>query len=343
MCPARNQHCHLCGRIGHFRAACFSRTGRGGRDRQRQVFEVENKLRDSVSGTSVSRAGNRHSPEYFLGTVHSVRHENRETDIETVIETVREGQCDCSETVRDLSHGDDGLCDAVRYKTDDVVDPVSNNGNQVDSECNDGVDPSVNSIGSESAGWRTTLMVNGTQVAFKIDTGADVSVISEQTYRSLRVKPKLRSSTIKLTTPGGNLPYVGQFIARSEVGEMMCHHRIFVVKNITNNLLNGSTASRLGLVMRLSDQKKGDDDKLHTSNHSDEGVYEVKEGYGEVQCKPVRIKLVEGAEPYSVQTPRRIPVHIMPKVEEELNRLEKNGIIGKITEPILSGAARWCQ
>jgi len=166
--------------------------------------------------------------------------------------------------------------------------------------------------------WQASVLINGTPCDFKIDTGADVSIISEEIFKGLKVKPKLKQSSVVLSTPGGNLKHSGQFIARTQLGGKVFHHRVFVVKEISNNLLCGSTATRLGLVQRLFEV-------AHDSE------------FGKLDCNPVSIRLIADAEPYSVFTPRRVPVHILPKVEQELNRLEQHGITMKITEP-----TEWC-
>lgn len=59
--------------------------------------------------------------------------------------------------------------------------------------------------------------------------------------------------------------------------------------------------------------------------------------FGLVKCEPVRITLTEGAKPYCLTTARRIAFPLMPKVEAELNRLEKEGIIEKVEKP-----TDWC-
>ena len=53
--------------------------------------------------------------------------------------------------------------------------------------------------------------MNGRTVDFKIDTGADVSVISKEVYDSLQPRPRLRQSDAILRSPGGTLPYLGMF------------------------------------------------------------------------------------------------------------------------------------
>ena len=48
---------------------------------------------------------------------------------------------------------------------------------------------------SDTAAWKVELKVNRRLLTFKIDTGADFSIMDESTYHSLRPKPRLNSVT----------------------------------------------------------------------------------------------------------------------------------------------------
>ena len=58
---------------------------------------------------------------------------------------------------------------------------------------------------------------------------------------------------------------------------------------------------------------------------------------GLLNCEPVKIELTNDAEPYSANTPRRVPFPLLPRVEKELKRMLNLGIIEEVTEP-----TDWC-
>uniref|UniRef100_A0A1A8F641 Gypsy retrotransposon integrase-like protein 1 n=1 Tax=Nothobranchius korthausae TaxID=1143690 RepID=A0A1A8F641_9TELE len=58
---------------------------------------------------------------------------------------------------------------------------------------------------------------------------------------------------------------------------------------------------------------------------------------GLLNCPPVKIELRPDATPYSISTPRRVPFPLLPRVEEELKRMQLLGIIEEVQE-----ATDWC-
>ena len=63
---------------------------------------------------------------------------------------------------------------------------------------------------------------------------------------------------------------------------------------------------------------------------------ELFKGPGKLKdsCK---IKLREGATPFTLTTPRHVPIPLLSKVKEELQRMESMGVITRIDEP-----TEWC-
>ena len=65
----------------------------------------------------------------------------------------------------------------------------------------------------EADPWEITLKLNNTAVKFKIDTGADITVISESTYLAFPSRPQLMPANSTLNSPGGKIK--GRFLAHT--------------------------------------------------------------------------------------------------------------------------------
>ena len=181
---------------------------------------------------------------------------------------------------------------------------------------------SINCDITDETEWYIDLNVNGDPINFKIDSGADVTVISEDIYRRIPNRPHLKPSKVVLNSPGGQLSNLGQFVARALYKGEKFHYLVQVVKGTTTSLLGRGPCVRLGLIARI----------LAVEAHS------VPEpGIGTLKGDPVKIMLKGNAQPYSVSTARRVPIPLMPKVKAELERMERKGVISSVSEP-----TEWC-
>ena len=62
--------------------------------------------------------------------------------------------------------------------------------------------------------WSVNLCINQRIIKFKIDTGAQGNVLPERIFSLLRPRPKIHSSTVKLSAYNGfYIPVKGTFIA----------------------------------------------------------------------------------------------------------------------------------
>ena len=61
--------------------------------------------------------------------------------------------------------------------------------------------------------WYEVLQVNNESMKFKLDSGADVSIISENEYQNMRPKPKLKHTDVKLNGVSANIDLCGYFDA----------------------------------------------------------------------------------------------------------------------------------
>lgn len=100
-------------------------------------------------------------------------------------------------------------------------------------------------------GWDVELKVNGNPVEFKIDTGADTTVMKEGTFWALVLQPRPRLIVSRPTvySPGGKVSCVGKSLANTMYKGQKYQCWIMVIKGqSSSNLLGKSVAKRIGLV-----------------------------------------------------------------------------------------------
>ena len=206
------------------------------------------------------------------------------------------------------------MCKSKKKKADDVnetaVDEVDSQTEAEAREVEEGIEERnffIDSVATSLPPWRVELELEGSTVSFKIDTGADVNVVSKSTWEFLR-KPRLFPvRNVTLSSPGGDLSLLGQFETKLN-GQLSA--TLYVIDRDVDNLLSRATSTALGLVKRANSV-----------------------AFSTVKCKPVKIKLKEGATPYAITTARLVPIPPQEKVKKELQRMKDCDIIEEITEP----------
>ena len=172
----------------------------------------------------------------------------------------------------------------------------------------------VGEVDKACAPWRVTISLYGQKVAFKVDSGADASILSLKTYKKLKLPP-LEHASNTLTSVGSVLKVEGklkgaiQFKSKTEPEE-------FYVVDSADDLLSRSACSRLGVL-----------------KFTGEVTQDVFGEAGLVKTAPISIQLREDAVPVALATARNIPLPLMKPVEEELKKMEQYGIITTETEP----------
>ena len=176
--------------------------------------------------------------------------------------------------------------------------------------------------------WKIPIKVNGTEVLFKVDTGADVSVIPESYVKKLNVTVKHTNKV--LTGPCKNqLSVCGSFGAQLNTGNKSADQVIYVVQGLRFPLLGRPAIEALNIVSVVQ-QVQISTDELY------EKFPQVFDGLGKLDGE-YHIDLKDDARPYAVTTPRRVPLPLMDRVKEELDKMEKQGVIARIDKP-----TDWC-
>ena len=169
--------------------------------------------------------------------------------------------------------------------------------------------------------------MNGASIQFKMDTGAEVTAISKQTYEALK-KPKLAEANRILYGPSRTQHNViGAFDATLSSSKKAVEQTIFVVDGLKTNLLGLPAIKALKLVVRMDTTES--EEILQKFPTLFQGLGKMEDEY--------EIKLKPDAKPYLLMAPRNTPMPQRPKVQEELARMESLGVIAPVDDP-----TPWC-
>ena len=176
--------------------------------------------------------------------------------------------------------------------------------------------------------WAVTLLVNGKPLEFKIDTGADVTVIPKSVFDSVP-GAQLRPAKKILSGPSNKiLPVKGQFEATLKCGDREVKEDVFVVRRLRKALLGRPAIESLGLLCRVNTVRSEKDLRRQFPK--------LFSGLGKLQGE-YRIELRNDAKPFALNTPRRVAIPMLPKVRAELERMETLGVVRRVQEP-----TDWC-
>ena len=173
--------------------------------------------------------------------------------------------------------------------------------------------------------WHVMLKIAGTIMNFKLDSGTDCNVISKSLFDRLPVvqkqvhqcKAKLKVYDGRKITPKGKASLVCEYKGKFTVFEFI------LVEQVLPPILGPKSCLELELVQRIYSLKE----ESLESEYAD-----VFEGLGEIRSVQHKIKIDPNATP-AIHPPPRVPVALREPLKEELQRMEKLGVIMKATDP----------
>ena len=201
--------------------------------------------------------------------------------------------------------------------------------------------------------YKVMLEVNKQPIEMELDTGAIVSLISEATWRELH-KPALESCPFVLKGyPDNKLDILGMCKVEVTTGGVTKQLPLVVCKGRGVSLLGRNWLQELQLnwqeIAKINGIIKDSTADLNKLLKQFDNVFRPELGH----CKEAKAKLYlkEGAVP-KFNRPRTTAIAMKARIEEELNRQEKLGILEKIDTaewaapvvPVIkpSGAIRLC-
>ncbi|PIK56894.1 hypothetical protein BSL78_06220 [Apostichopus japonicus] len=187
----------------------------------------------------------------------------------------------------------------------------------------------------DSVDWIQPLIVNDSEINFKLDTGAQINIIPVSEYDKLLPKPKLYATKVKLTAYGGTpVPVMGQCIAKLHHKSKTQFVSFYVVPRNVQPLMGVETCVKLGLIKRVNRiQAVGLSNTNETSDYDTIRLddADVFEGLG---CLPGEHKIVIDPQASPVAHPcRKVPFALQDDLKRELQRMVELGVITKVEEP----------
>ena len=92
------------------------------------------------------------------------------------------------------------------------------------------------------------LQVNNENMKFKLDSGANVSIISENKYHNMKPKPKLKQTDVKVNVVSAIIDLFIYFDGEIRCSnDVTCSVNIYVARHCTENLLSRAASVELRL------------------------------------------------------------------------------------------------
>ena len=180
----------------------------------------------------------------------------------------------------------------------------------------------MNKTGFDGDPWTVTLRLDGTPVQLHIDTGAEVTVVTEEIWKAVG-QPPLAHADRKLRGPDSHL--IQAQGATMQLDKQETKEEVFVVKDLAKPLL-GRPA--IDLIQCIA--------SIEQSLNPKKQFPSLFQGLGKLEGDYM-IRLQDNAEPYAISTPRRVAIPLQKLVKQELERMEQMGVIGKVEQP-----TEWC-
>nr|XP_054606603.1 uncharacterized protein K02A2.6-like [Nothobranchius furzeri] len=188
----------------------------------------------------------------------------------------------------------------------------------------------VHTSTSEKEEWVVPVEVNETIIPFKLDTGAQVNLVSWEHYKAMTKKSKMHPVKIKVTGyTGERVPVKGGCVATFRYKKHQIRAQLLIVDKSVQPVLGLSACVKLNLVKRVyivsTPEAPNDQDSL---------MEEYKDCFEGLGCLPGQHKIcVDKNVPPVVHPCRKIPFALREKLKDELARMEKLEVIKKIDEP----------
>ncbi|XP_028177592.1 uncharacterized protein K02A2.6-like [Ostrinia furnacalis] len=207
--------------------------------------------------------------------------------------------------------------------------------NQIDDGLNSVSDESIadiNLIKSEvTERYMITITIENRTIKMEFDTGASLSSMSLADYNALNINKKIFKTDMKLRTYTGEIikPY-GVVYIKGIYKNQNFYGKLYIIDKNVDPIFGRSWMKELNI--ELADVRLVE--SVSQNNILDQLLEEFassvfRTDLGKIPNYKAHLNLKENTQPIFIK-PRRIPYALKPKVDEEIDRLCKIGVITKI-------------
>ena len=176
--------------------------------------------------------------------------------------------------------------------------------------------------------WTVTILVGGKPTLFKLDTGAEVTAVSDKFFRTCTAQ--LQKPSQLLYGPGCYpIQVMEQFTETLQYKDRLSQQTMFVVRGLKTNLSGLPAITALKLAARI-------DAITDYQAIIEESFPTLFQGLGNLG-EPYVIQLLPDVQPHALHVSRNVPLSLRDKVCDELNRMKSIGVISRIEQP-----TQWC-
>lgn len=176
--------------------------------------------------------------------------------------------------------------------------------------------------------WEVPVTVESSKVIFKIDTGADETVVPAELFTHLFPTINLQPARRRLQGPDGkSLAICGMAAMNMTFAGVNSRENVYVLQGLRTPLLGKPAIERLGVLSQVNVVKKLEPESDFPQVFQGLGTF--KDEYD--------LKLNPEAKPFALSSPRRVPLPLFEKTRQELERMQELGAISPVTEP-----TTWC-
>ena len=185
--------------------------------------------------------------------------------------------------------------------------------------------------------WHEDIVLNGSAVSFKLDTGADANCLPKTLWHKLFPNQMLSEARHMLRAYGGeNFKPAGVATVQAECPAtgMTLPTKFYVTDADVTPILGRTSCEQFQLVQRLSNAKSVcqlSRDAPLTTKIISTMYQDVFSGLGEYQ-QPYHIT-VDASIPPVIQHNRRVPFAKLPALKTALESLEQQGVIAPVDRP----------